>query len=74
MPINAKLVWKAPPRPGSHSSADTQARWVRKGPKRMPGYKMTSNGFARPDEESFIDKVHAGTCEPGREPRVRYHG
>ena len=40
----------------------------------MPGYKMTSNGFARPDEESFIDKVHAGTCEPGREPRVRYHG
>jgi len=38
----------------------------------MLGDKMTSNGFARPDEESFIDKVHITpakhhTCEPGRE-------
>ena len=33
---------------------------------------MTSNGFARPgrvpNEESFIDKVYTGICEPGREP------
>ncbi|MBD0865023.1 MAG: hypothetical protein GDA36_05140, partial [Rhodobacteraceae bacterium] len=29
---------------------DTQARWVRNGAKRMPGDKMTSNGFARPGE------------------------
>ena len=26
----------------------------------MLGYKVKSNGFARPDEESFIDKVHKG--------------
>jgi len=52
--------------PGLHSSADTQARWVRY----AVGYKMKSNGFAHPDEEeeSFIDKVHTIPEEPGREP------
>jgi len=41
---------KVPPRPNSHFSVDTQARWVRNGSKRTPGYKMKSNGFARSDE------------------------
>jgi len=41
-------------------NADTQARWVRNGPKPRQGYKMTSNGFARPDEEGFIDSIYTG--------------
>ncbi|MBD0865347.1 MAG: hypothetical protein GDA36_06935 [Rhodobacteraceae bacterium] len=52
---------QAPDDPDMHFSADTQARWVRNGLKSTPGYKMTSNGFACPGEESFIDKVYTGT-------------
>ncbi|MBD0866419.1 MAG: hypothetical protein GDA36_12930 [Rhodobacteraceae bacterium] len=55
--------------------ADTQARWVRNSRKRTPGYEDEIQRLCPPgrgpDEESFIDKVHTGTCEPGREPRAR---
>ncbi|MBD0865256.1 MAG: hypothetical protein GDA36_06410 [Rhodobacteraceae bacterium] len=57
-----------PDDPDVHFSADTQVRWVRNGTKRTPVYKIKSNGFARPDEEGFIDRVYTGTCQPGREP------
>ncbi|MBD0866257.1 MAG: hypothetical protein GDA36_12060 [Rhodobacteraceae bacterium] len=55
-----------PDDPDVHFSVDAQARWVKKGSKPTPNYKMTSNGFARPNEESFIDKVPPHICEPGR--------
>ncbi|MBD0865532.1 MAG: hypothetical protein GDA36_07960 [Rhodobacteraceae bacterium] len=62
------------PRPGSHSSADTQARWVRNGVKRTPGYEDEIQRRCPPgrglNKERFIDKVHTGTCEPGQEPRI----
>ncbi|MBD0864801.1 MAG: hypothetical protein GDA36_03910 [Rhodobacteraceae bacterium] len=69
---------EAPEDPDVHFSADTQARGSGNGAKRMPGDKMTSRRLCPPgrglNEESFIDKAHTGTCEPGRGPRVRYHG
>ena len=37
-----------------HFSADADARWLKKGKKSTLGYK----GFARTDEEGFVDKVH----------------
>ena len=37
-----------------HFSADADARWIKKGCKSTLGYK----GFARCDEEGFIDPVH----------------
>jgi len=48
-----------------HFSTDTRAQWVRNSLKSTLGYKMKSNGFARPDEESFIDKVHMGHLPTG---------
>ncbi|MBD0866170.1 MAG: hypothetical protein GDA36_11540 [Rhodobacteraceae bacterium] len=60
--------------PDVHFSINPDARWVKKSSKRALGYKMASNGVARPDEESFIDKFHTGSCEPGRETRVLYDG
>ncbi len=41
----------------AHFSADPDARWVKKGSKSTLGYK----GFARTDEEGFVDKVHTKT-------------
>ena len=47
-----------PDDPGVHFSADTQARRVRNGSKRTPGYKMKSNGFARPYGAPERGKFH----------------
>ncbi|MBD0866332.1 MAG: hypothetical protein GDA36_12475 [Rhodobacteraceae bacterium] len=57
---------------GVHFRADTQARWVRNRSKRTLGYKMKSNGFARPDEdeEDFIDKVHITAANRAGSPGV----
>ena len=35
-------------------SADHDARWIKKGRKRMLGYK----GFAKCNEQAFMDKIH----------------
>ncbi|MBD0864663.1 MAG: hypothetical protein GDA36_03170 [Rhodobacteraceae bacterium] len=73
-----------PDDPPVHFNADTQARRLRNGSKTTPGYKDKIQRLCPPgrvpDEESFIDKVHTGTCEtpqlrtgPGA-TGVRYHG
>ncbi|MBD0865921.1 MAG: hypothetical protein GDA36_10135 [Rhodobacteraceae bacterium] len=40
----------------------------------MPGYEDDTHRLCPPGqgpgEESFIDKVRTGTCQPGRAPRV----
>ena len=45
-------------------SADADARWVKKGRKSTFGYK----GFARTDEEGFIDKVHVKPANAAESP------
>ena len=45
---------EAPDAPDVHFSADPDARWVKKGVKSTLGFK----GFARADEEGYIDRVH----------------
>ena len=42
-------------------SADHDARWIKKGHKSMLGYK----GFARCDEEGFVDKIHTTPAHVG---------
>jgi len=54
----------APDGPDLHFSADPDARWVKKGRKSTLGYK----GFARTDEEGFIDKVHVTPANAGESP------
>ncbi|MBD0865000.1 MAG: hypothetical protein GDA36_05025 [Rhodobacteraceae bacterium] len=53
-----------------HFSADTQARRIKKGSKRTPGYEddiqVALCARTRSRRKSFIDKVHTGTCEPGQ--------
>jgi IS5 family transposase len=46
-------------------SADDDARWIKKGRKSMLGYK----GFARTDEEGFIDKIHVTPANVGESPQ-----
>lgn len=46
-------------------SADDDARWLKKGRKSMLGYK----GFARTDEEGFVDKVHVTPANVGESPQ-----
>jgi len=46
-------------------SADEEARWIKKGRKSLLGYK----GFARTDEEGFIDKVHTTPANVGESPQ-----
>ncbi|NOX73314.1 MAG: transposase [Alphaproteobacteria bacterium] len=46
-------------------SADDDARWLKKGRKSMLGYK----GFARADEEGFVDKVHVTPANVGESPQ-----
>jgi len=46
-------------------SADFEARWVKKGRKSMLGYK----GFARTDEDGFIDKIHVTPANVGESPQ-----
>ena len=50
--------------PQVHFSADPDARWVKKGRKSTLGYK----GFARCDEEGFIDKVHLTPANAAESP------
>lgn len=50
--------------PAVSFSADDGARWVKKGRKSTLGYK----GFARCDEEGFIDKVHVTPANAGESP------
>lgn len=53
-----------PDDPEVHYSADPDARWVKKGSKSTLGYK----GFARTDEEGYIDKVHARPANCAESP------
>lgn len=50
--------------PDVRFSADGDARWVKKGRKSTLGYK----GFARSDEEGFIEKVHVTPANAGESP------
>jgi len=50
--------------PQVHFSADPDARWVKKGRRSTLGYK----GFARCDEEGFIDKVHTTPANRAESP------
>lgn len=54
-----------PGKPGAvHFSADPDARWIKKGSKSTLGYK----GFARTDEEGYIDKVHVRPANQAESP------
>lgn len=53
-----------PADPDIRYSADDDARWVKKGRKSTLGYK----GFARCDEEGFIDKVHVRPANAAESP------
>ena len=55
---------EAPDDPQMHFSADADARWVKKGSKSTLGYK----GFARVDEEGFVDKVHTTPANRAESP------
>jgi IS5 family transposase len=46
-------------------SADGDARWVKKGRKSTLGYK----GFARTDEDGYIDKIHVTPANVGESPQ-----
>jgi IS5 family transposase len=54
----------APDDPHVHFSADGEARWVKKGSRSTLGYK----GFARTDEEGFVDKVHVTPANAAESP------
>ena len=55
----------APDAPEVHYSADPDARWVKKGAISTLGYK----GFARTDEEGFVDKVHVRAANAAKSPQ-----
>ena len=46
-------------------SAGNDTRWVKKGRKSTLGYK----GFARCDEEGFVDKIHTNPANVGESPK-----
>ena len=46
-------------------SANHDARWIKKGRKDMLGYK----GFARSDDEGFMDKIHTKPANVGKSPQ-----
>lgn len=48
-------------------SPDADARWIKKGAKTTLGYK----GFARCDEEGFIDRVHTTPANKGESPEFK---
>jgi len=56
---------EAPDAPDVHFSADPEARWVKKGSKSTLGYK----GFARADEEGYIDRVHTTPANKAESPQ-----
>ena len=49
--------------------ADHAARWIKTGRKNMSGHK----GFARCDEQGFMDKIHATRANVGESPQVWNH-
>ena len=49
--------------------ADHDARWIKTGRKSMSGYK----GFARCDEQGFMDKIHTTPAHIGESPQVWSH-
>ncbi len=53
-----------PDAPDMHFSADADARWIKKGSKSTLGYK----GFARTDEEGFIDRIHSTPANQAESP------
>jgi IS5 family transposase len=55
---------EAPDVPDVHFSADPDARWVKKGSKSTLGFK----GFARADEEGYIDRVHTTPANKAESP------
>ena len=48
-------------------SSDHDARWIKKGCKSMLGHK----GFARYDEEGFVDKIHTTPAHVGESPQFK---
>jgi len=46
--------------------ADHAARWIKTGRKNMSGHK----GFARCDEQGFMDKIHTTPAHVGESPQV----
>ena len=48
-------------------SSDHDARWIKKGCKSMLGHK----GFARYDEEGFVDKIHTTPAHVGASPQFK---
>ena len=51
--------------PQMRYSADEDARWVKNGSKSTLGYK----GFARTDEDGFVDKIHVTPANIGESPQ-----
>lgn len=64
MPPQDRDECDAADNPEVHFSADPDARWVKKGTKSTLGYK----GFARSDEEGYIDKMHATPANAAESP------
>ena len=65
--INApqdRLEGDTPDEPDIHYSADPDARWIKKGGKSVLGYK----GFARTDDEGYVEKVHTTPANKGESP------
>lgn len=50
-----------------HYSADSEARWIKKGSQSTLGYK----GFGRCDEEGFIEKVHVTPANKSECPEFK---
>ena len=58
---------EAPPEATITYSADPDARWVKKGRKSTLGFK----GFARCDEEGFVDRVHTVPANRAESPEFK---
>lgn len=56
---------ETPDAPDMHFSADPDARWVKKGSKSTLSHK----GFARADEEGYIDRVHTTPANKAESPQ-----
>jgi IS5 family transposase len=63
-PPQDRVEGDTPDAPDMHFSADADARWVRKGSKSTLGYK----GFARADEDGYIDRVHTTPANAAESP------
>jgi transposase, IS5 family len=65
MPEDRKEEEADPAPPEVTFSADPDATWIRKGRKSTLGYK----GFARCDEEGFVDRVHVTPANVSESPQ-----